>query len=63
MKFNEIESIALVYGQKELIEEFLEIFQIDRAHDNAPLSAILLEGETKKDIKNHRFLGSLRNPK
>ena len=32
-------------------------------HDGAPLSAILLKGDMKKDTKNRRFLGSLRNPK
>ncbi len=45
MKHSDIQQIAVIYGKKELIEEFLEMF---RMHDEAPLSAILLEGEMKK---------------
>jgi len=57
MEFNEIESIALIYGQKELIEEFLDIFNMDRAHDKAPISAILLKGEMKKELKKFIWKG------
>jgi hypothetical protein len=41
----------LLYGPKELVEEFLDIFYMDRAHDGAPLSAILLEGKMKKEVE------------
>jgi hypothetical protein len=41
----------LLYGPKDLIEEFLDIFQMDRAHDGAPLNAILLKGKMKKEMK------------
>lgn len=51
MKYNQIQEIAVVYGEKELIEEFLDILNLDRAHDKAPIEAILLTGETKKEIK------------
>jgi len=33
-----------------IIEEFLDIFHMDRAHDGAPLNAVLLKGEMKKEI-------------
>ena len=42
---------VLLYGKKDLIEEFLDQFQMDRAHDNVPLNAVLLEGESKKEVK------------
>lgn len=44
MKHKEIREIAIIYGKKDLIIEFLEIFNMDRAHDGAPLNAILLKG-------------------
>ena len=43
------QEIAIVYGKKELIEEFLDNFWMDRAHDNAPINAIQLKGN-----KNHK---------
>ena len=43
MKYRDIQQIAVIYGKKELIEEFLEIFNMDRMHDRAPLNAILLK--------------------
>ena len=51
MKYNQIQQIALIYGKKELIEQFLEIFNMDRAHDGAPLNAFLLKGDIKKEMK------------
>ena len=51
MEYEEIEEIAIVYGKKDLIIEFLEIFNMDRAHDGAPLSAVLLKGDMKKEFK------------
>jgi hypothetical protein len=41
----------LLYGPKPLINEFLDIFQMDRAHDGAPLNAVLLEGDMKKELR------------
>lgn len=51
MKYRDIQETAIIYGKKELIEEFLEIFRMDRMHDGAPLNAILLKGDMKKEIK------------
>ncbi len=48
MNCNDIQEIVIVYGKKDLIQEFLEIFQIDRAHDGAPLNAILLKKQDEK---------------
>ena len=57
MKYDQVQQIALIYGKKELIEEFLEIFYMDRAHDGAPLSAVLLKGDMKKEIKRFVWKG------
>ena len=57
MKHSDIQSIAIIYGKKELIEQFLEIFHMDRAHDNAPLNALLLKGDMKKDVKKFIWKG------
>jgi len=43
MKYKDIQQIALVYGKKQLIEEFLENFQMDRAHDGAEINAVLVK--------------------
>ena len=45
MKYRDIQEIAIIYGKKELIQEFLENFQIDRQHDGAPINAIQLKGD------------------
>jgi hypothetical protein len=47
-------NFLLLYGPKPLIEEFLDIFQMDRAHDGAPLNAVLLPNNMKKELK--RFI-------
>ena len=57
MKYKDIQQIAIIYGKKDLIIEFLEIFRMDRMHDKAPLSAILLKGEMKKEIKKFIWKG------
>ena len=57
MQYKDIQEIAVIYGKKELIEEFLEIFNMDRQHDGAPLKAIQLKGETKKDLKKFIWKG------
>ena len=54
MKYKDIQQIAIIYGKKELIQEFLEIFNMDRMHDGAPINAIQIKGEMKKEIK--RFI-------
>lgn len=54
MKYRDIQQIAIVYGKKDLIIEFLEIFNMDRMHDGAPINAIQIKGEMKKKIK--RFI-------
>jgi len=57
MEYKEIQEIAIVYGKKDLIVEFLEIFRMDRMHDGAPLSAILLKGDMKKELKKFVWKG------
>lgn len=57
MNYSQIQSIAIIYGKKELIEEFLENFQIDRAHDGAEIKAILIKGDMKKEIKKFIWKG------
>ena len=57
MKYSDIQSIAIIYGKKELIEEFLEKFHIDRQHDGAELNAILLKGDMKKEAKKFIWKG------
>lgn len=57
MKYSEIQEIALVYGKKELVEEFLENFRLDRMHDQAPITAILVENEMKKGLKKWIWKG------
>ena len=47
----------LLYGKKDIIEEFLEQFQMDRAHDGAPLNAVLLEGERKEEVRKYIWKG------
>ena len=57
MKYSDIQEISIVYGKKDLIIEFLEIFYMDRQHDGAPLSAILLKGDMKKELKKFIWKG------
>ncbi len=52
-----MESIALVYGEKKLVKEFLESFNWDRMHDDAPIKAILVRGDMKKDLKHFIWKG------
>lgn len=42
MKHNEVNEIAIVYGKKELIEYFVEQFNIDRLHDGEEAKAVLI---------------------
>ena len=57
MEFDEIQEIAIIYGKKDLIEEFLEIFNMDRMHDGAPINTIQIKGEMKKEIKKFIWKG------
>jgi len=52
MKSNEIEEIVIVYGKKDLVEYFVEQFNIDRLHDEASIKAILVKGDMKAYLKN-----------
>jgi len=38
-------NIALLYAKKQLIEEFLEKFNTDRAHDGAEINAVLVPND------------------
>lgn len=49
---NPEEEIAIVYGRKDLVEYFVEQFNMDRLHDGEKIKAILLKGEMKKCLKN-----------
>lgn len=49
---NNHEEISIVYGEKELIKEFVESFNWDRMHDDAPVKAILIKGDRKKELKH-----------
>ena len=57
MNYNEIQELAIIYGKKDLIEQFLEIFYMDRAHDGAPLNAVLVQGDMKKELKKFIWKG------
>ena len=57
MQHKDIQAIAIVYGKKELVEEFIDQFQMDRAHDQAPINAIQLKGEMKKEMKKWLWKG------
>jgi hypothetical protein len=43
MKHKDIQQIAIVYGKKELVEYFVEQFNIDRLHDGEEVKAILVK--------------------
>ena len=53
MEHKDIQEIAIIYGKKDWIMEFLEIFEMDRMHDGAPLSAVLLKGDMKQYSKQY----------
>lgn len=57
MKRKNIELVAIVYGKKDLILEFLENFQMDRMHDGAELNAVLLRGNMKHEVKKFILKG------
>ena len=47
MKHNKAEEIAIVYGKKDLVDYFVEQFNIDRLHDGEEVKAILVKGDVK----------------
>ena len=57
MKHNEVGEIAIVYGKKDLVEYFVEQFNLDRLHDGEEVKAILVKGDFKKDLKHHIWKG------
>ena len=57
MNYKQIQEIIIIYGKKDLIIEFLEIFNMDRAHDQAPLNAVLVKGDMKKELKKFVWKG------
>ena len=57
MEYKEIQEIAIIYGKKDWIMEFLEIFEMDRMHDGALLNAILLKGDMKEEVKKFLLKG------
>ena len=57
MKHSDIQQIAIVYGEKDLVEYFVEQFNIDRLHDGEKVKAILAQGDLKKDLKHFIWKG------
>lgn len=51
MNYDDIEGIAVVYGRKDIILEFLDQFFMDRQHDGVELKAVLLKDDMKKEVK------------
>jgi len=52
MEYQDIQQIAIVYGKKDLVEYFVEQFNIDRLHDGEEIKAILVKDDLKKDLKH-----------
>ena len=57
MKHSDIQQIAIVYGKKDLVDYFVEQFNIDRIHDGKEVKAILVKGDLKKDLKHFIWKG------
>ena len=57
MKHSDIQQIAIVYGKKDLVEYFVEQFNIDRLHDEEEVKAILVKRDLKKDLKHFIWKG------
>ena len=57
MEYQEIQQIAIVYGNKDLVEYFVEQFNIDRLHDGEEIKAILVKDDLKKDLKHFIWKG------
>ena len=57
MKHSVIQQIAIVYGKKDLVEYFVEQFNMDRLHDGEEVKAILVRDDLKKDLKHSIWKG------
>ena len=57
MKHSDIQQIAIVYGKKDLVEYFVEQFNIDRLHNGEKVKAILVKSDLKKDLKHFLWKG------
>ena len=57
MEYKDIQQIAIVYGKKDLVEYFVEQFNIDRLHDGEKIKAILVKDDLKKDLKHFIWKG------
>ena len=57
MRQKKTQEIAIVYGNKDLVEYFVEQFNIDRLHDGEEIKVILAKDDLKKDLKNHIWKG------
>ena len=57
MKHSDIQQIAIVYGKKDLVEYFVEQFDIDRLHDGEKVKATLVRDDFKKDLKHFIWKG------
>ena len=57
MKHSDIQQIAIVFGKKELIDYFVEQFNIDRLHDGEEIKVILIKDDLKKDLKHFIWKG------
>jgi len=47
-----MKSFAIVYGKKDLVEYFVEQFNIDRLYDGEEVKAILVKCDLKKDLRD-----------
>jgi len=47
MEYQNIQQIAIVYGNKDLVEYFVEQFNWDRLHDGEEIKAILVKDEIR----------------
>ena len=57
MEYEDIQQIAIVYGKKDLVDYFVEQFNIDRLHDEEEVKAILVKSDLKKDLKHFLYKG------
>ena len=57
MEYQDIQQIAIVYGNKDLVEYFVEQFNWDRLHDGEEVKAVLVKDDLKKDLKHFLYKG------
>ena len=53
MEYKDIQQIAIVYGKKDLVEYFVEQFNIDRLHDGEEVKASLVQDDLKQSLKKY----------